>query len=381
MERSDEISSSEDEFDLELLNEEITTIHRELDGRDNTSSGDDSDEVRGEQWTMVRGNKYGDIIGFRNTTRVGKHESLAWRWTELDGGRWSTRLWTSLQQVGVLRFSTCSAAFWVNSCRNIMARSSAKAAIWTPFITRERISEVYKSFGGLRYTRLGRYSTTVAALSWKLNKDGLAWISGGDPLHPGIAVTPWKLSLCARKIQWQVIPETNGTWIFKLGKLNWLLHCNLADNKLDYLSDIQCEGNVTIQGGEDGSLQSDFTTWVDDTEDMDRQNRSKRSAEEVDYPFLEEDAPSGKLTIPFVGNGTRTVIRSIMEAIMEFFFGGADSRSNEGLISRIARWIERIACRLTSSCTNQGGAQPPVRNSTNPNSESQVEMLPNYNRL
>ncbi|KAL1140135.1 hypothetical protein AAG570_000067 [Ranatra chinensis] len=45
MERSDEISSSEDEFDLELLNEEITTIHRELDGRDNTSSGDDSDEA------------------------------------------------------------------------------------------------------------------------------------------------------------------------------------------------------------------------------------------------------------------------------------------------------------------------------------------------
>lgn len=54
MERSNEISSSEDEFDFELLNEEITTIHREFDGRENTSSSDDSDEVSGVRRGKIR---------------------------------------------------------------------------------------------------------------------------------------------------------------------------------------------------------------------------------------------------------------------------------------------------------------------------------------
>lgn len=47
MELSNEISSSEDEFDVTLLNEEITSIHRELDDKDNKSSDDDSNEVSG----------------------------------------------------------------------------------------------------------------------------------------------------------------------------------------------------------------------------------------------------------------------------------------------------------------------------------------------
>lgn len=38
------------EFDLELLNEE----HRELDSRDNISSSDDSDEVRGVKRQKIR---------------------------------------------------------------------------------------------------------------------------------------------------------------------------------------------------------------------------------------------------------------------------------------------------------------------------------------
>ena len=46
MERSNEISSSEGEFDLTLLNEEITYIHRELDDTENNSNAGDSDEVR-----------------------------------------------------------------------------------------------------------------------------------------------------------------------------------------------------------------------------------------------------------------------------------------------------------------------------------------------
>lgn len=47
IELSNEISSSEDEFDLKLLNEEITSIHRKLVDRENPSSDDDRDEVTG----------------------------------------------------------------------------------------------------------------------------------------------------------------------------------------------------------------------------------------------------------------------------------------------------------------------------------------------
>ncbi|XP_015433556.1 PREDICTED: piggyBac transposable element-derived protein 4-like [Dufourea novaeangliae] len=54
MERNNEISSSEDEFDLELLNEEITSIHRELDDRENASSDDDNNEVRGVRRRKIR---------------------------------------------------------------------------------------------------------------------------------------------------------------------------------------------------------------------------------------------------------------------------------------------------------------------------------------
>ena len=54
IELSNEISSSEDEFDLNLLKKEITSIHRELDDRENTSSDDDSDEVRGVRRRKIR---------------------------------------------------------------------------------------------------------------------------------------------------------------------------------------------------------------------------------------------------------------------------------------------------------------------------------------
>ncbi|OAD55841.1 Tetratricopeptide repeat protein 37 [Eufriesea mexicana] len=54
MERSNEVSSSEDEFDLTLLNEEIVSIHNELDDTENNSSADDSDEVRSVRRRKVR---------------------------------------------------------------------------------------------------------------------------------------------------------------------------------------------------------------------------------------------------------------------------------------------------------------------------------------
>ncbi|XP_058792504.1 piggyBac transposable element-derived protein 4-like [Phymastichus coffea] len=47
MERNAELSSSEDEFDFTMLKEEITGLHRELQGTENNSSSEDSDEVRG----------------------------------------------------------------------------------------------------------------------------------------------------------------------------------------------------------------------------------------------------------------------------------------------------------------------------------------------
>lgn len=47
MELNNEINSSENEFDLELLNKEITAIHRELVDRENTSNVDDTYTVRG----------------------------------------------------------------------------------------------------------------------------------------------------------------------------------------------------------------------------------------------------------------------------------------------------------------------------------------------
>ncbi|XP_017795850.1 PREDICTED: piggyBac transposable element-derived protein 1-like [Habropoda laboriosa] len=43
MERNTEISSSEDEFDFTVLNEEITSLHRELVDTENNSSSDDKD--------------------------------------------------------------------------------------------------------------------------------------------------------------------------------------------------------------------------------------------------------------------------------------------------------------------------------------------------
>ncbi|CAK9809611.1 PiggyBac transposable element-derived protein 4 [Anthophora plagiata] len=54
MEFNNEISLSEDEFDLTLLNEEITSIHKELDDTENKSSDDDSDEVRGVRRRKIR---------------------------------------------------------------------------------------------------------------------------------------------------------------------------------------------------------------------------------------------------------------------------------------------------------------------------------------
>lgn len=54
VEFGNEISTGEDEFDVELLNEEITAIHRVLHNRKNTSNDDDSDEVRGVKRQKIR---------------------------------------------------------------------------------------------------------------------------------------------------------------------------------------------------------------------------------------------------------------------------------------------------------------------------------------
>ncbi|KAI4476062.1 hypothetical protein M0804_013904 [Polistes exclamans] len=53
MNRGNDISSSEDEFDLELLNEEITAIHRELETA-NASSDEENEEVRGVRIRKIR---------------------------------------------------------------------------------------------------------------------------------------------------------------------------------------------------------------------------------------------------------------------------------------------------------------------------------------
>lgn len=45
--RSNEINPSEDEFDFSLLNNEIISIHKALNDREEESSDEDSDEVRG----------------------------------------------------------------------------------------------------------------------------------------------------------------------------------------------------------------------------------------------------------------------------------------------------------------------------------------------
>lgn len=54
MERNTEISSSEDEFNFKVLDEEITSLHRELDDTANNSSSDDNDEVRGVRRRKIR---------------------------------------------------------------------------------------------------------------------------------------------------------------------------------------------------------------------------------------------------------------------------------------------------------------------------------------
>ncbi|CAK9810836.1 PiggyBac transposable element-derived protein 4 [Anthophora plagiata] len=54
MERKTKISSSEDKFDFTVLNEEITSLHTELDDTGNNSSSDDSDEVRGVRKQKIR---------------------------------------------------------------------------------------------------------------------------------------------------------------------------------------------------------------------------------------------------------------------------------------------------------------------------------------
>ncbi|XP_020296777.1 piggyBac transposable element-derived protein 4-like [Pseudomyrmex gracilis] len=54
MNRDNDISSSEDEFDLELLNEETTAIHRELDETENASSDEENEEVRGVRRRKIR---------------------------------------------------------------------------------------------------------------------------------------------------------------------------------------------------------------------------------------------------------------------------------------------------------------------------------------
>lgn len=46
MECGNEISSSEDEFHLSLLNDEITSIHKAIDNRAEKSSDEDTDEVK-----------------------------------------------------------------------------------------------------------------------------------------------------------------------------------------------------------------------------------------------------------------------------------------------------------------------------------------------
>ncbi|KAI4493162.1 hypothetical protein M0802_009579 [Mischocyttarus mexicanus] len=51
---SNEISSSEDEFDVTLPKEEIISIHREIDDRENTSSDDYSDKVRGVRRRKIK---------------------------------------------------------------------------------------------------------------------------------------------------------------------------------------------------------------------------------------------------------------------------------------------------------------------------------------
>lgn len=47
MNRDNYISSSEDEFDLELLNEETTATHKELDETEKVSSNEENEEGRG----------------------------------------------------------------------------------------------------------------------------------------------------------------------------------------------------------------------------------------------------------------------------------------------------------------------------------------------
>ncbi|CAD6997562.1 unnamed protein product [Ceratitis capitata] len=54
MEPDPELSSSEDEFDFTMLNEEISAIHRELKDTENNSSCDDNDEMRGVSWRKNR---------------------------------------------------------------------------------------------------------------------------------------------------------------------------------------------------------------------------------------------------------------------------------------------------------------------------------------
>lgn len=54
MEYSNEISSNKEEFDLSLLNDEITSIHKAIDDREKKSSDEDRDEVRSVRRRKIR---------------------------------------------------------------------------------------------------------------------------------------------------------------------------------------------------------------------------------------------------------------------------------------------------------------------------------------
>lgn len=54
MEFGNEISSSEDEFDFPLSNDEITSIHKAFDDKVNESSDEDSNKVRGVRRRKIR---------------------------------------------------------------------------------------------------------------------------------------------------------------------------------------------------------------------------------------------------------------------------------------------------------------------------------------
>ncbi|KAK1137314.1 hypothetical protein K0M31_001826 [Melipona bicolor] len=76
MEYDKEISSNEDEFDSSLLNDEITSIHTELNDAENKSSDNDSDEVRILRRRKIRLDS--DSENDSDTTENAQSDSSEW---------------------------------------------------------------------------------------------------------------------------------------------------------------------------------------------------------------------------------------------------------------------------------------------------------------